>query len=346
MNIQSLIWFHFRFFRLFSIIFTIITTSAYSAVVQCQYQTDGTCKIVGITPVLAPFEAITVAGQAVNYVEPKTLQLYFVNNFIIKFIPTNIFTIFPSLISIQITNCSTSMLTTDAFMNCNNLINIQVEYGNILYFPEGFAQRCSKVRGLSLIYNNIQVIDKNAFRGLSILQNADLRGNRLTCVAPEVFLNTPLIQQIYLQNNLIRTVDNLLLRNLQELRQLDIGNNLLSYIPLLDLTGTSLRSGTLGVAYNGNPIRAIKSDLCTMFNTRPTNITDNYWLLNFTCQPSLLSYTATTKLNCQTMNANFQTCFAGWTAAMAVNTPCEPGPVCIPSTIWGKVLGLLQYFAF
>jgi Leucine-rich repeat (LRR) protein len=231
-------------------------------------------------------------------------------------------------------------------MNCNNLLGIHIDYGNILYVPEGFAQRCPNIGSLYLMNNNIQVIDKNAFRGLSRLQIADLRGNRLTCLAPEVFQNTPRLLEIYLQNNLLRTVDNSLFRNLQELKKLDFGNNLLSYIPLLDLTGTSLTSGTLGVAINGNPLKAIKPDLCTMFSNRPTNVTDTYWLMNFTCQPSLLSYTPTTKLNCQTMNANFQTCFAGWNAAMAVNTPCVPSPVCIPSTIWGKVLGLLQYFAF
>lgn len=323
-----------------------MASSTYSAVVQCQYQADGTCKIIAMTPVVAPFEDITVAGQAANYVEPKTLQLYFINTYVIKFIPTRIFNIFPSLISVQITNCSTSILTTDAFMNCNNMINIQVEYGNILFVPEGFAQRCSLVRGLSLIYNNIQTIDTNAFRGLSILQNLDLRGNRLTCLTPAMFLNIPRIQEIYLLNNYFQTVNTLLFKGLKELKKVDLSSNLLSYIPIFDLTNTAITSGTLGLAFYGNPVKAIRSNLCTMFTSRPTNVTDTYYIFNFTCQPSLLSYKPTTKLNCQTMNANFQTCFTGWTAAMAVNYPCEPGPVCIPSSIWSKVLGLLQYFPF
>lgn len=298
------------------------------------------CTMPTITAVTSANEIINVVAKPANYINTVTTSLTFTYS-VISNIPVNIFSIFKNLKSFGINFCTKFTLTTDAFINCNLLQGIQISNSvNLTYVPEGFAQKCLNVLNVMFDNNGIEVVDKNAFKGLSKLQTIYLNGNRISCLHPDTFQSSLVLQAIYLQYNKITAIDQNLFRNLPQLQAVDLSYNLIKYLPPFILIGTPVYQVTF--AFYGNPITAIKPDICSTFANRPATLTDSINIKGVPCLPSSIPFNSIIKQNCQSSVNVLQGCYSNWTSAMSAFASCELPQICIPPALYGKFLEFMK----
>lgn len=315
-----------------------------------------------MSPVYTAYDPITVSGRALNYVNTLTDTLV-LNQFFISFIPVNLFNVFKNIKTFQLLNSSTTVLTTDSFVNCATLRNIYIHYGIVTNIPEGFAQTCTNIYDISISYSNVEAVHKNAFKNLGNLMAVCLIGNKISCIHADTFLPTPLLIYIYLQNNQINAIDKGFVRTLSKLVMLDMTNNLIKYLPTLTLINAELCG--LAILLFGNPINAIKPDFCTAF--RNTDFCEDtytsfdykdangkrlsWWsdvvyfkdLLHQNGIPCLvpgITFNNVTQLSCASFNNALKTCYANYNAAMPDTYPCESS--CGSNVVLSKVKEFLK----
>lgn len=300
-----------------------------------------------MSPVYTALDPITVSGRASNYVNTLTDTLI-LNQFFISYIPVNLFNVFINIQNFQLLNSSTTVLTTDSFVNCAPLRSIYIDYGFVTNIPEGFAQTCTNVYYISISNSNVETVHKNAFKNLGNLMALRLIGNKISCIHADLFQPTPNLHLIFLQNNKITGIDKGFVRNLSKLVLLNMSNNLIKYLPTLTLVPGEMEA--LAILLFGNPINAIKPDFCTAFNSRPDEILDTvrtnydykdangkplFWCsdvfffkdhLHQNAIPCLVpgvKFNNATKLNCASYNNALQTCYSNYNSALTDNYPCE-----------------------
>lgn len=324
-------------------------SSSDSAVMQCQWNGEVCQKVLSITPVTQPNEIVTVSGKPTGYVNTLTTGIDF-SNFYLKYVPTNVFSTFPAFQWLQIYNCSTTSLLTDSFTNCASLVSLAVLYGNIPYVSEGFAQTCGNIERIYLANNNIEVIDKNAFRGLVKLNMVDMKSNKITCVPSDLFQPAPLMQNIFLEKNKIAGIDRNLFRNLKSLLNVYLDDNLIKYLPKLNLAQGNLNP--MGISFYRNPIVAINPDFCSTFTNRSLNYVDNINIKmntdpgNIPCLPVGSTLSQISRFNCISSANVLQSCYANYLPSMPDTIACELNPICIPGSVWYKLLDFLKNLNF
>lgn len=321
-----------------------MTSSTSASVIQCTWSGEQCVTVTSMTPVTAANEVITVSGRATNYVNTVT-SLMTLNNFVINFIPKNIFSVFTSLGLLNIKNFGTATLTTDSFVNCLNLKTIVMELGTIVNVPEGFAQTCSNIGGVVLRNDNIESIHVNAFKGLGKMTFLDMRNNKIACIPGNLFQPTPLLESIYLLDNKIAGIDSGLLRNLAGLTMIQLTNNLIKYLPTLTLP-TSTKQ--IAIFLYGNPINAVEPDFCTIFNPRTSPSSDVVYLKDGSLQNGIpclvpgIVFNRFTKADCASFNNVMKTCYANYNSSMTDAFPCASSSVCVSAATMTKVLDFLR----
>lgn len=324
-------------------------TSSNSAVMQCQWNGEVCQKVLSITPVTQPNEIITIAGKSPGYINTLTTGIDF-SNFYLKYVPTNVFSTFPAFQWLQIYNCSTTSLLTDSFTNCASLVSLAVMYGNIPYVSNGFAQACINTERIYLSNNNIEFIDKNAFRGLVKLNMVDMRSNKITCVPSDLFQPAPLMQNIFFHKNQIAGIDRNIFRNLKRLLNVYFDDNLIKYLPTFNLAQGNLNA--ISISLYRNPIIAIKPDFCSMFANRSLTYIDHFNIKNNNTDPNIPCISASSTLSqisrfeCSSSASILQTCYANYAPTMLDTISCDLNPICIPGSIWYKLLDFLKTLPF
>ncbi|XP_070504343.1 leucine-rich repeat-containing protein 70-like [Chironomus tepperi] len=328
---------------------TWMISSTNSAIMQCQWSGDVCQNVLAFTPVTQVNEMITVYGQPVGYVNTLTNNMA-LTNFFLKYVPTNIFSTFTGIKWFSMTNCSTTALMTDSFKNCASMESFSISGGNIPYVSEGIAQTCINIKSVWLRSNNIEAIDKNAFKGLVNLNMIELTYNKLTCLQPDVFQTSPLLQNIFLEYNAIAGIDRNLFRGLKYLLNVYLSYNMIRYLPTLNLTQDN--ANAMGISLYRNPIIAIKPDFCSSFATRSASYNDLINLKNYNdpvnipCLPAGSTFNQITKWNCASSVSILQSCYNNYTAAMPDLVSCELNPVCVPGSVWYKLIDFLRTLSF
>lgn len=313
-----------------------------SAELTCQWN-GNECNQPFITPVTQQNEVITVAGQATNHINYGTSSINLFRGMPnLKYIPTKLFLIFPNLYYFA-TSSSSSRLTlvTNAIINCNSMTVLAFQEANVVNIPEGFAQTCVNLIAVQFINAGVETIDKNAFKGLIKLVEFNMRNNKISCLPPDLFQTIPSIQSILLEDNKIKAIDSRLFRNLPKLQEIRFKNNLLSYLPLMDFTGSAQKEWFV-LDVSRNPINAIKPDICDFLESQPSNLKPSYYFNEINC---FLQNNAQTELvdrsNCRTTMANsLKICYSSWTSSM--NAPVNCGEVCPWNSIWQQILDYLK----
>ena len=310
----------------------LILSTVNSAVLDCIPKPNGDCTVVTIDPITQANEVITFAGQPSTYSNLSIINVGFYNNYTLQYVPTALFTIFPNLQELDIINCGTTTLVTDAYANCNKLDTIILEGGNIPKVPAGIASTCTAVTYLSLGNNSIATIDANAFQGMTKLAILNLANNKLTCIPPTLFLNSKAYNSITIGENSITAIDSNIISGLPDLQIFDISVNLLTYLPLLNLAGTS--TSTFTGTFSGNPINAINSNFMSIFASRPTTSDTTFFDL-ITCLPAGTTLLTITTSDYMTTSSALSTCFSNYKpATMSESAPCPPVTTTVaPTTI-------------
>ncbi|KAL7042603.1 hypothetical protein ACKWTF_001213 [Chironomus riparius] len=332
-------------------IFLFITISWLSSctrasVMQCQWNGEICTKVVSMTSVYTPFDSVTIFGKALNYVNTATDTLT-LSLFNINFIPAKIFSVFKNLGTFNMNNCSTTILTTNSFVNCASLTFIQVSFGIVTNIPEAFAQTCTNLQVVRFRYSNVQSVHKNAFRNLGKMVILDLTGNRITCIHAELFLPTPMLHYIYLQNNKISGIDSGFIKHLSRLRLLNLVNNSIKYLPTLTLpTGLD----PIAILLFGNPINAVEPDFCSTFSSRSDEeyidtltssdykdalgrslawnfdviyLKDLLFQNGVPCLGTGIAFNRLSKADCSNFNNVMNTCYANYQTTMIDAYPCQ-----------------------
>ena len=285
---------------------------------------SGACTISSMTEISQHNEPITVVGQPSNYINTATTMINSNEGFVIRYIPTKIFSIFPKLENFMLNNNSLTYMVTDSFANCASLKTIYIVNTNVKNIPAGFAQTCTNLFSFTMMEGSIEAVDADAFRGLSNLQMLHLRNNKISCVPATLFQPLTNILSITLDMNMITGLDSMTLKGLKNLNHFNMWENKMQSMPILDLTDTGVFNG-LSLGFHNNPINAISPSVMDFFSTRPSNITDNIYLSNILCIQDQ-SFTTIFKGNYQNAGPALQTCYNNWQPSMA--TP----PVC-PNTV-------------
>lgn len=308
-------------------------SSVCSVEVTCEWKYGGMCVISNLPPITSPDEDITLKGSAASFV--------FFNSTILRYIPRKIFTVMPNINMFYMLNTFTTNLITDTLVNCGNIQTVCIQAENFPNVPAGFAQSCSNIKTLMMKDDGIQTMDVNALKGLVKLENLNMQGNKITCLPPEIFQNTPVISDINFVNNKILAIDAGLFKNLPRLHVIDLSGNMLSYLPLLDITGSAALNGNLAVFLPGNPINAIDPKFCSLFDTRPTNVIDMIDIPGVKCLPNTAQTSKIYKSNCLTTMAPYlQKCYANWTVAMSFPVPCSSSSCAL--FLWQQFLNYLK----
>ena len=91
--------------------------------VTCQF--DGSvppaCSQFTITPITQANELANFVGQPANYIDNMTMHMFLDQNFVLNYIPTDMFNHMINIQHFNTQNASISTITTDAFIKCQNL---------------------------------------------------------------------------------------------------------------------------------------------------------------------------------------------------------------------------------
>ncbi|XP_070503096.1 insulin-like growth factor-binding protein complex acid labile subunit [Chironomus tepperi] len=314
------------------LVISMMTSLANSAELTCNIdKTSGACYFVSITEVSQHNEAITVAGQASNYVNSATSMISFMDGFLIRYIPTKVFSIFPNIENFVLYNNSLTYMVTDSFANCASLKMIYIANTNVKNLPAGVAQTCTNINSFGMMDGSLETIDPDAFRGLSNLQMLNLGRNKIACLPGTLLQPTPNVMSISLENNMITGLDSMIIKGLKALDYFNLMNNQIQYLAPLDLTDSGIYHG-LNIGLGNNIINAISPNFLAFFSSRPTNITDQIMLYGLAC---LTEQTVTSVMNTnyQSVGPNLQPCYNNWQPSMATPPSCSQSSTLAPTTV-------------
>lgn len=305
---------------------------AYSADLTCNIDSgSGACYIVNMTEISQHNEAITVVGQPSNYINTATSMVNFMDGFVIRYIPTKIFSIFPNIENFVLYNSSLTFMVTDSFANCASLKMIYMGRTNVKNLPAGVAQTCTNLNSFGMMDGIIETIDADAFRGLNNLNMINLRNNKISCIPATLFQPAPFVGSIDLDMNMITGLDSTIIKGLKGLNYFNLFNNQIQNLPQFDLTDTGIFHGvTLG--FHNNPINAVNPNILAFFASRPTNITDSIFISAPCIQDK--SFQGSIETSSYTTAGTFlQTCYNNWQPSMATPPSCAQTTTLAPSSL-------------
>ncbi|XP_070504369.1 uncharacterized protein [Chironomus tepperi] len=294
-----------------------------STIVDCDWNGEICNRFVSITPVVQPNDVVSVSGKPAGYINTATTILG-ISDFVLNYIPPSLFTVFPKLSDFFIQKCSMTNLITDNFVNCADLQSLALEGGNFAIIPAGFAQTCTKILNLRMANNNILSFDVNAFQGLTGVRDLDLTYNNITCIPADLFQPLISVVTIHLEYNKITAIDSSTFRNLPKLMHANLKFNLLSYLPTLDVNGSSTQY-PFTHCFENNPIYAVSPDFISTIVKRNFGPSDCFMMGGDLCSTTSKLYPIQT-FDYQTSGLNLVNCYGNWTSSMNAPVTCAAQP--------------------
>lgn len=216
----------------------------------------------------------------------------------VKFLPTNLFQVFPDLIAVQVLNCSLSSVTNQ-FRGLSRLRQLNLSRNNIEYVAGDAFVDLFSVEFLELSYNRIKFLAENTFSTLYALEGLYIDNNRIQLLYPRIFASLVNVYHINAQQNKIPALDVNIFEKATNLKQLLFAANKIERIPrgllrnnykleevwfsvnnirfidvnlfdhLRNLKFVNLRYNLcIDKEYNGNNVGAIRNDLERTCNER------------------------------------------------------------------------------
>lgn len=149
----------------------------------------------------------------------------------VKFLPTNLYEVFPNLIAIDIYECSVTSVNKSHFKNLTKLETLGLS-NNMIENISGYSfDDLVNLEDLNLIYNGIQVLDGMTFSALKMLKTLNLGYNRIQFLHPKTFDKLVNVEYINLDGNRIAFLHRNIFKNLISLKTINIASNKLEKIP-------------------------------------------------------------------------------------------------------------------
>jgi Leucine-rich repeat (LRR) protein len=177
----------------------------------------------------------------------------------IPFFLTEMFTSFPNLRAIEITNGGLQQIRSNDFLNGGNLESIYMQYNNLKVLNGGIFAGLSRLQKLSLGKNEIERVDGNAFSGLTSLRLLYLQENRIRRLHRNTFNSLRQLRDLNLRANYLTRITSLLFFNNSEVGVIMMDSNqiaavderFLDYLPRLAVLNM-LNNRCVNALFDGN----------------------------------------------------------------------------------------------
>lgn len=178
------------------------------------------------------------AHFSVAYAKPSEIErVEFVNLVPVKYVPKQMFTTFPNLHTLDMSDTRLEELRPDDFIDAMNLRTIDLHFNRLeLIKSNVFSSRqpneiqkgtvypLHKLSKLMLLGNHISEIEADAFNGLTDLVDLNLDFNQLSVIRQRIFVGLPSLLYLDLGHNKIEIIEDGAF-DLPELMNLYLGFN-------------------------------------------------------------------------------------------------------------------------
>lgn len=181
------------------------------------------------------FLSATESWNGEIYIKPgsETIPEGFIidDNALVEFLPQNLHRFFPSLVAIQVFNCSLKRLDESNFKQLGNLRTLNLLFNKIETIPSDSFRDLESLEFLYIGFNRIQVLGATVFASLKNLRGLFLSDNEIQLLHSKIFNSLEKVETIELDNNEISSLDENLFRNLHSLKNVTLNDNKLVAIP-------------------------------------------------------------------------------------------------------------------
>lgn len=207
------------------------------------------------------FLSVTASWDGQIYIKPgsdATPEGFIIDdNAFVEFLPQNLHQFFPSLVAIQVYNCSLKKLDESNFKHLGNLRTLNLLFNKIEFVPSDSFRDLESLEFLYLGFNRIQVLGAAVFASLKNLKGLYLSDNEIQLLHSKFFNSLEKVETIELDNNEISSLDENLLKNLHSLKNFTLNDNKLVTVPS-NLFGSNLNLAKVWL--NGNKIKSLGSE--------------------------------------------------------------------------------------
>lgn len=207
----------------------LLTATVSEAVtINCEAPIDETCMVVGSDPINSAEDPLEITGSEFAFPIFYAVTGFYAlpeKGIVMKFIPSNVFKMMPSLQYFYAHRVELEELPSDSFKKCSQLQQISLQENKLKTLGQGFAMGCSAASMLDLSYNQLTELNANSFKGLTNVSTLNINFNYIEVIQKGTFDNMPALSLIALNMNKISFVHPLAFTSLTSLGSLVLSNN-------------------------------------------------------------------------------------------------------------------------
>lgn len=143
----------------------------------------------------------------------------------IKYLPTNVYRVFPKLIAFLFYSCDLSTVERIHVKSLSKLINLSLPYNHIKHVSADAFVDLVSLRYLTLSNNQIESLAESTFKSLKKLEGLDLNGNHIKNLQPQIFHSLARVTTILLGDNQLEKLDDNIFTHLHELKWIQLDWN-------------------------------------------------------------------------------------------------------------------------
>jgi Leucine-rich repeat (LRR) protein len=223
------------------------------------------CNPISVNPqITLENEEIIVNGSHLSGLTDDDITYVRLNSpLTFRFVPTQLFEVFPNLETFGLQSVNLTRLTSGAFSNCFKMKSLTID-GNkgLKEIPEAFAEECGSLKNLYMPGNGIVSIDKNAFTGLHNLLYLVLTQNNIEQLHAETFNHVRNLQHLFIDYNRLKHLESGVFYPLRRLQLLSATHNAIEELSLAPFRNNPLLDALF---FDYNEIIAIESDFFAAF---------------------------------------------------------------------------------
>lgn len=149
----------------------------------------------------------------------------------VKFLPSNLFRVFPELKVIVVLYSSVTSVEENNFNGLSKLKKLLLESNKIEHVAVKAFVDLVSLEYLKLNYNKIQFFEENTFVSLKALKELYFSGNNIASLHPKLFAPLVKVEFIGFSKNKISGLDENIFDTLTNLKKIDMASNKLEIIP-------------------------------------------------------------------------------------------------------------------
>lgn len=160
-----------------------------------------------------------------------TLGFRINNNPGVKFLPTNLFRVFPDLLAVEVWFCSVTSVNGNHFKNLSKLKFLNLDSNEIEHISDDAFVDLVSLETLDLGHNRIKSLSEYIYVTLEALESLFLHDNEIEFLHPKTFSSLVNLKDVDFDRNEIASLDENIFENTTSLEDIRICNNKLETIP-------------------------------------------------------------------------------------------------------------------